>query len=140
MDRNEVATWLAAYERAWRSSGTDALAEIFTPDAIYLQGPYVEPVGGLDAIGRMWEATRDGPDEPFEMTSEIVAVDGDTAVARVEVHYHRPTNQEYRDLWIMRFTADGRCRWFEEWPFWPGKPYTAATSSPQVPAQPADGP
>jgi len=126
MDRDQVAAWLAAYERAWRTPGTDALAGIFTPDAVYAQGPYEQPVVGLAAIARMWEDTRDGPDEPFTMSGEIVAVDGDTAVVRVEVHYHRQRHQEYRDLWLMRFADDGRCRSYEEWPFWPGKPYTAA--------------
>src|SRR3712207_3326748 len=118
MERTRVSEWVAGYERAWRSAGTEALAGLFTEDAGYSQGPYREPVVGLDAIVRMWDAERDGPDEPFDMTSEIVAVDGDTAVLRVEVRYHRP-HREYRDLWIVRFAADGRCRVFEEWPFAP---------------------
>lgn len=29
--------------------------------------------------------------------------------------------ERYRDLWIVRFDEDGRCREFEEWPFWPDK-------------------
>jgi hypothetical protein len=53
------------------------------------------------------------------MASEIVAVDGDTAVVRVEVRYQAPTAREFRDLWVIRFGDDGRCRWFEEWPFAP---------------------
>ena len=24
-----------------------------------------------------------------------------------------------RDLWVLRLGDDGRCSWFEEWPFWP---------------------
>jgi len=119
-----VAAWLAAYERAWRAPGTGALAVLFTPDAIYLQGPYDNPVCGLAAIGRMWEAERESPDEVFEMGSSIVAVEDDTAVARVEVRYGDPVGQEYRDLWVMRFAADGRCEAFEEWPFWPSQPHT----------------
>src|SRR5262245_57682176 len=103
IDRDRVAEWLEAYERVWRTPGTDALAEIFAEDARYSQGPYQEPVVGLTAIGRMWERTRDGAAEPFTMTSEIVAVDGDTAVARVEVRYAEPQPTEYRDLWVMRF-------------------------------------
>ena len=51
--------------------------------------PYEEPVRGLPAIAELWEAERDGPDEPFAMLHEIVAVDGDTAVVRVEVRYDR---------------------------------------------------
>lgn len=128
MDREQVRAWVAAYEQAWRSPGTDALAGIFTPDASYRQGPYVEPVVGLPAIARMWEETRDGPDEVFTMTSEVVAVDGDVGVVRAEVRYGDPVDQEYRDLWIMRFAPDGRCRAYEEWPFWPGQPFTADDS------------
>jgi len=121
MDRNRVAAWIAAYEQAWRTPGTAALGTMFTSDASYRQGPYRDPVVGLPAITRMWDSERDGPDEVFEMTSEIVAVDGDTAVARVQVRYGDPVHQEWRDLWIMRFAEDGRCLSFEEWPFAPEK-------------------
>ncbi|MFE9204381.1 YybH family protein [Micromonospora sp. NPDC007230] len=119
MDRKQVTGWVAAYEQAWRTPGTEVLATLFTEAASYLQGPYRTPVIGLPAIARMWEVERDGPAEVFHLTSEIVAVEGDTAVARVEVRYGDPVEQEYRDLWIMRFAEDGRCRSFEEWPFQP---------------------
>jgi ketosteroid isomerase-like protein len=125
MDRERLRAWVAAYERAWRTPGTDVLEDLFTADATYRQAPYMEPVTGLPAIARMWEAERVGPDEIFRMTSEPVAVDGDTGVVRVEVSYGEPVRQEYRDLWIIRFAEDGRCRAFEEWPFWPDKPYSA---------------
>ncbi|HEY6279471.1 MAG TPA: nuclear transport factor 2 family protein [Streptosporangiaceae bacterium] len=125
MDRADVSAWLAAYERAWRAPGTSALAGLFTGHASYRQSPYQEPVTGLAAITAMWEAERAGPDEAFRMTGEVVAVDGDTAVARMEVWYGDPAEQEYRDLWVMRFAGDGRCAWFEEWPFWPEQPRQA---------------
>lgn len=115
MDKEQVAAWIAGYERAWRTPGTDMLGEIFTADATYLQGPYDEPLAGLPAIAEMWEEERTGPDEAFELTSEIIAVDGDTAVARIEVLYGEPDPEEFRDLWILRFAGDGRCRSFEEW-------------------------
>ncbi|WP_433232786.1 YybH family protein [Micromonospora sp. CA-248260] len=128
MDRKHVDDWLVAYERAWRTAGTDTLGALFTEDASYQQGPYLTPVVGLPAIARMWEAQRKGPDEVFRMTSAIVAVDGDTAVSRHEVHYGDPVRQEYRDLWVMRFADDGRCRSFEEWPFWPDRQPPAVPS------------
>jgi ketosteroid isomerase-like protein len=115
----DVTSWVAAYERAWRTPGTDMLAELFTPDATYLQGPYHEPVVGLPAISAMWEEERDGPDEVFSMTSSVVVSDGETAVVRVEVKYGDPVEQEWRDLWIIEFAPDGRCRRFEEWPIAP---------------------
>ena len=119
MDAAGVARWVAGYEQAWRSPGTSRLASLFTDDATYLQEPYAEPVTGLAAIARMWEAERDGPAEIFRMTSEIVAVDGAMAVVRVQVSYGEPVRQEWRDLWIIRFAADSRCAAFEEWPFSP---------------------
>lgn len=126
MDRQQVVGWVAAYERAWRTPGTDTLGSIFTESASYLRAPYAEPVRGLAAIAEMWEEERDGPAEIFELTSSIVAVEGDTAVVRAEVSYGPPTNQDFRDLWILRFAEDGRCYEFEEWPFAPPKPATAA--------------
>jgi len=120
-----VRRWLAAYEAAWRTAETESLAGIFTDDASYLQSPYEEPVAGLDAIRRMWDEERAGPDEAFTMATEIVAVDGSTAVVRAEVHYGDPIHQEYRDLWIIRLADDGRCSRFEEWPYWPGEPRSA---------------
>ena len=45
------------------------------------------------------------------------------AVVRAEVCYGDPPTQEYRDLWVIRFAGDGRCTWFEEWPYWPEKPH-----------------
>jgi uncharacterized protein (TIGR02246 family) len=120
VDHTDVSRWVDAYERAWRSPGTAALAEIFTDDASYLQGPYKQPVVGLPAIEEMWEAEREGPDEAFDMSHDVVAVDGDTAVVRLEVRYGPPLDRQWRDLWVLRFAADGRCAWFEEWPIAPG--------------------
>jgi uncharacterized protein (TIGR02246 family) len=124
-DRVRVRRWLAAYEAAWRADGTEGLAGIFTDDASYLQSPYEEPVAGLAAIRRMWDEEREGPDEVFTIATEIVAVDGATAVVRAEVRYGDPVRQEYRDLWIVHLGDDGRCSWFEEWPYWPGEPRAA---------------
>jgi ketosteroid isomerase-like protein len=129
-DRAVVGRWLAGYESAWRAPGTDQLTDLFSADAIYLQSPYEQPVTGLDAIGQMWEAQREGPDEVFTVATEIIAVDGPTAVVRAEVRYGEPLRQEYRDLWIIRLAGDGRCSWFEEWPYWPGRGYSARDQEP----------
>jgi uncharacterized protein (TIGR02246 family) len=124
-DRVMVQRWLARYEAAWRAPGTDGLADLFTRDATYLKSPYEQPVSGLSAIKRMWEEEREGPDEVFTMVTAVIAVDGPVAVVRAEVSYGDPPRQEYRDLWVIRLAGDGRCTWFEEWPYWPGRPYSA---------------
>ncbi len=124
-DRATVSRWLAGYERAWRAPGTGNLASLFTGDATYRQSPYEQPITGLDAIKRMWEEERDGPGEVFTLAADILAVDGPTAVIRAEVCYGDPPRQEYRDLWVIRLADDGRCTWFEEWPYWPERGHSA---------------
>lgn len=48
MDHSRVATWVDAYERAWRTTGTKPLRELFAEDATYSMGPYEDPARGLD--------------------------------------------------------------------------------------------
>jgi ketosteroid isomerase-like protein len=117
MDRAQLADWVERYERAWRAPGTDALAELFTEDAIYSTTPYAEPHRGLEAIRVMWDAERT-PEQEFTMAAEIVAADGELGVVRLRVDYRVPRFQQYRDLWVIRLEADGRCSSFEEWPYW----------------------
>jgi hypothetical protein len=76
---------------------------------------------GLAALSEFWEAERDGPDEGFNLRSEVVAVDGSVAVVRLSVDYADADAGRWRDLWVLRFDGDGRCSEFEEWPFAPGQ-------------------
>jgi ketosteroid isomerase-like protein len=119
MERNAVEQWVRDYERLWRTPGTAGLSDLFAPDATYLPSPWAHPVTGLDAITAFWEDGRDGADEEFTFSAELVAVEGDTAVARVAVDYADPGSRRWRDLWVIRLAPDGRCRAFEEWPFAP---------------------
>jgi SnoaL-like domain len=119
MDRRVVAQWIEGYERLWRTPGTDGLADLFHPDATYLPAPWAPPITGLDELARFWDAERDSPDEDFRMCSDVVVVDGETAVVRVSVDYGAPDGGRWRDLWVIRFAPDGRCSSFEEWPFAP---------------------
>ena len=117
MDRATVEDWVRRYEELWRTPGTDQLGELFAPGATYLPSPWAEPVPDLPAF---WEAERVGPDEGFIATSEVVAVDGATAVVRVSVDY--ATGKRWRDLWVVTLDDEGRCTAFEEWPFAPRQP------------------
>jgi ketosteroid isomerase-like protein len=124
MNRSDVERWIENYERAWRTAGTDGLADLFSPDASYLPSPWAAPVEGLATIARFWEDEREGPDESFTMAREILAVEGATAVVRVNVEYdggETAPPQRWRDLWVIRFDRGGRCVAFEEWPFTPGQ-------------------
>ena len=68
----------------------------------------------------------------FKLTSEIVAVEGDTGVVRVEVVYGDPEVRRYRNLWIFTLDEAGICAAFEEWPFFPGQAGALAESGPTM--------
>lgn len=114
--------WVAAYERGWRAEDPSAVEALFTPDARYRPSPYEDSQVGHAAIKAFW---LDDAGEVFTVTAWPVAVEGQAAVVRVDVAYGDPVRQEYRDVWLLRFAADGRIEDFEEWAYWPGKPYTA---------------
>jgi hypothetical protein len=121
-----VMRWVEAYERAWRAEDAEAVEQLFTADARYRASPYEESRVGHDAIKEFW---LDDAGEVFTVTAWPVAVEAMEAAVRVDVRYGDPVRQEYRDLWLLRFAADGRVADFEEWAYWPGKPYTAEISS-----------
>ncbi|MFD6179388.1 MULTISPECIES: YybH family protein [unclassified Isoptericola] len=123
-DRVSVRRWVAGYEAAWRDSDADAVERLFTPDARYARSPYdPEELVGHAAIRGFWTVDTGAT---FTMAAEPLAVEGDVAVVRVEVRYTAPREQEYRDLWVLRFAPDGRVVDFEEWAYWPGKAWSAA--------------
>jgi ketosteroid isomerase-like protein len=117
MNVNDVMTWVAGYERAWRHGDVEALDALFTEDATYSPAPYATTLVGIDAIRGFW---LDDEDDVFTVDVAPVAVDDHDAVVRLEVRHGDPVRQEYRDLWVFHFTSDGRVDSFEEWPFWPG--------------------
>src|SRR5436190_9532241 len=69
----QLLEWVDGYQRAWRTAGTDGLRDLFTDDAEYLASPYDTPLVGLVAIREMWDEDRNGPDEVFTMTADVVA-------------------------------------------------------------------
>jgi hypothetical protein len=121
MNRATAEEWIAGYERLWRTPGTEGLGELFTEDASYSPSPWAEAVFGLDALAQFWDTERVSAEEKFDLRAEMVAIEGDTAVVRVEVDY-LTTGNRWRDLWVIAFADDGRCRAFEEWPFAPDQP------------------
>ncbi len=120
VERQAVVEWIAAYQHAWRTAGTATLADVFAADVTYRPSPWAEPRVGLDELRRFWESERESAHESFRLTSDLVAIDGAIAVVRIEVHYG--DGERWRDLWIVSFDDDGRCRAFEEWPFSPEQP------------------
>ncbi|NHC13598.1 YybH family protein [Motilibacter deserti] len=124
MDESGVLRWVGGYEQAWRAADLEAVGRLFTEDARYRRSPYAPDEVGHAAIRAFW---LEDDDEVFTMTARVVVVSGDDAVVRLQVRYGDPVRQEYRDLWVLHFAPDGRVDDFEEWAYWPDKPYAAGS-------------
>ena len=123
MDRDQVMRWVDGYVDRWRPEDPQGVERLFTEDARYRRSPYEKSEVGHDAMKASWLADAG---ETFSVKTAPVAIEGQTAVVRLEVNYSGPVQQEYRDLWVLKFADDGRVSDFEEWAYWPGRPYTTS--------------
>ncbi len=69
-DRAVVDDWLARYELAWRSPGTETLDALFTETVTYVPSPWAIPVRGMASLRRFWDAARSGSDEALAAHAE----------------------------------------------------------------------
>ncbi len=122
-DRYVLPRWLAGYEAAWRSPGTESLAGLFTSDATYLDRPTSSPLLGWMRSSGCGRTNERAPDEVFTRPLTILAVDDPVAGGPGRSPVRGSTPPEC-DLWVIRFAGEGRCTWFEEWPDRPGHPHT----------------
>lgn len=111
-DRDAVRQWMDRYLRAWTTNEADDVAVLFTEDARYFTLPTREPVVGRAAIVAMWLQRADKPGG-WTARLDVIAVDGDTAVVDGEVDY--VGSPDFRNLWVIKFGADGRAVEFTEW-------------------------
>lgn len=59
MNERSLRRWAGAYANAWERADSDAVVELFTPDASYRSSIFDEPHSGADGIRAYWErATR----------------------------------------------------------------------------------
>ena len=118
MNRSAFAEWLDAYKLAWESTDPRKAAALFTPDAVYEETPFDEPMRGLEAIRRYWQAGAQDAQRSIRFTYEIYTVDGDVGLCRWHCDFERVPSGERVELdGIFRcvFAPDGKCRHFQEW-------------------------
>jgi ketosteroid isomerase-like protein len=121
MDRSGVESWIKGYRRAWKSDAPDDVAALFTEDATYRPFPWPrDGVGwqGRDTIVAKWIGRGDSK-IGWRFDHRILAVEGDTAVVEGWTVYDRgegkPWDEEYANIFLIRFAPDGRAREFAEW-------------------------
>ena len=117
MDRQGFQDWLDRYVQAWKTYDEQQIADLFSEDAEYRYHPQDEPERGRDAIVAAW---LHDPDEKgtYDAHYEPLAIDGDVHVATGWSRYFNAdgsTRDEYCNVYICRFDAEGRCREFTEY-------------------------
>ena len=117
MDTEAVAGWVEGYSQAWGTYDHEQIGALFSEDAVYFTDPFSEPVRGREAIVADWLADRDEAGT-YEGSYRPVLVAGDEAVARGYSRYYNTNGtirDEYDNLFLLRFDADGRCAEYREW-------------------------
>jgi ketosteroid isomerase-like protein len=117
VDEQAVTAWLDGYSQAWGSYDPEQIGALFSEDVEYHYDPFQEPVRGRDAIVADWLKDRDQAGT-YEGRYRPVLVAGDQAVARGYSRYfdtNGAVRDEYDNLFLLRFDADGRCAEYREW-------------------------
>jgi hypothetical protein len=117
-----VQRWLDAYTHAWVTYDPDEIGVLFSDDAEYRWHPWDEGddvARGRSEIVAAWLANRDRPGT-YRGEYRPLLVQDDLAIAVGMSLYYTDQAQEtldraYHNLWILRFTHEGRCQSFTEW-------------------------
>lgn len=98
---------------AWSSNENDHIRALFTDDAVYDPQTADGEWEGIDEIVANWHEIEDSEDNwdfqwlPLVETEDVAVITGKTN------YFEPPTT--YRNLFVIRFSDDGRCYDFTEW-------------------------
>ena len=112
IDDTLVRGWIEDYLTAWRTRDRVKIEALFTADATYRPHPDGPPAVGRAAIADAW---LDEPDDAGSWAAELepMLIHEDTAIITGRTDY--ADGERFRNLWIVRFGADGACADFTEW-------------------------
>jgi hypothetical protein len=105
--------WMDGYVLAWSTNETDHIEALFTPDAVYDPQTADGEWEGLEEIVSRWQAI-DDDEENWDFEWRPVVESDDIAVVTARTRYFDPP-MSFRNLFVIHFDADGRCRDFTEW-------------------------
>ena len=113
-----VQSWLDRYRIAWSSNEPDDIRALFTEEATHAGGPFdPEPWVGREDIVAGWIAHRD---EPGDWTFEGAPLTFDGGIGIIQGRTDYADGRIYANLWVIRFSDDGRASSFVEWYMEPG--------------------
>jgi ketosteroid isomerase-like protein len=122
IDSEHVQRWLDAYAHAWITYDSDEIDALFTDDAEYRWHPWDEGddvARGRPQIVAAWLENRDRVGT-YRGAYHPVLVHEDQAIAVGLSSYYTDGTQTtldrvYHNLWVLRFSEEGRCSSFTEW-------------------------
>ena len=121
MDKRDIQQWLDNYGEAWIKGDPEKVVPLFTETASYRETPFDEAMIGQDAIKQYWQKGAADAQDNVEFSSQVWAVDAETAVAGWQASFTRkPSGVKVELDGIFRLTfstVSGRllCKSLEEW-------------------------
>lgn len=121
MEKREIQQWLDQYGAAWIKGDPRKIVSLFTETASYRETPFDEAMVGHDAIRRYWQEGAADAQENVEFSSQVWAVDGETAIAGWQAKFTRKTSGVKVELdGTFRLTFSNTsgnllCESLEEW-------------------------
>jgi ketosteroid isomerase-like protein len=117
LDVATLRAWLTSYKGAWETRNAEAAGRLFTPDAIYCETPYTEPLRGRSSIRAYWKSvTADQRNIDFQ--SEVVATNGSVGVATWSASFTSTSTGatvELDGVFVLEFDIDNLCCELREW-------------------------
>lgn len=105
--------WMDGYVHAWTENDPEAIAALFTQDAIYDPQTSGGEWDGVDEIVERWIEIEDHP-ENWEFQWLPIVENDELAVVVGNTRYLNPP-MVYRNLFVIRFDENGLCNDFTEW-------------------------
>ncbi|OGT85020.1 MAG: hypothetical protein A3H91_16280 [Gammaproteobacteria bacterium RIFCSPLOWO2_02_FULL_61_13] len=112
-----LTQWLEGYKAAWEARDADNAAALFTPDATYQDEAFTPPHVGTQGIKDYWTRVTTGQrDVKFQY--QVLSVKGSTGIAHWSAQFavaDTPTTIKLDGVFLLEFSADGKCRSLREW-------------------------
>lgn len=108
-----LTSWMDGYVKAWESNDPNAIADLFSEDAVYDPQTADGEWHGVEEIIERWTEIGDTPGNWDFQWITLVETD-DLAIVVGNTEYTEPP-MSYRNLFVIRFDEFGLCEDFTEW-------------------------
>lgn len=114
-DPEAIRKWVNEYFRCWRAKDADAVADLFTEDALYRASPFREPYLGKAAIMDCWKRAT-APQIGISIETGVPVCDGNRASVEWWATWTSDENPvTLPGCLMLRFAEDGRCEELREY-------------------------